>query len=124
MVHEGWSDVRLFTPVYTVTLLSHKSWGKPSTSSTMNSSTSSDSKSDNSQTQYLSTTPLIDHQHPLVQSTLKQLTAGVSKDDQRAVAVAIYRYVRDSILFGFSPAFGEPQHAARTGPLASKQHVE
>jgi hypothetical protein len=57
--------------------------------------------------QYLAATPLIDHQHQLVQATLKQVTAGVSQDDKRAVAVAIYRHVRDNILFGFSPAFGE-----------------
>lgn len=54
--------------------------------------------------EYVRPCGLIDADHPSITSKAKQLTAGLSSETDKAVA--IYKFVKDGILFGFSPEFG------------------
>jgi hypothetical protein len=49
---------------------------------------------------------LIDSDSEVVKAAVAQATQGCT-ESQTQKAVAIYRYVRDSIMFGFSAGFGE-----------------
>ena len=56
---------------------------------------------------YLRPYGLIDSNHPSVIKQSKKLTQTSQTDVEKAVS--IYKFVRDNILFGFSPDFGEGQ---------------
>ncbi len=53
----------------------------------------------------LGATPLIDKDHPRIQSTAAKLTRGLETDSEKAVA--IHDFVRDKIAYGFGPKFYE-----------------